>query len=118
MNTRSGFALRRILVTIPLLVAISFVVFALVDVLPGDPAAARFDVHSNPEVVAKWRAERGLDDPFLVRWGRYVTSAVSRFDLGESYVNDRPVAPQLGEKLQAKRLKRAPEEPQSLSALL
>ena len=95
------YALRRIAVTVPLLLAVSFVVYGLVDLLPGDPAAARFDVHTNPEVVARWRAERGLDDPFLVRWGRYVRGAVTSFDLGASYRSDLPVAPRLSEKLQA-----------------
>lgn len=95
------YVLRRIAVTIPLLLAVSFVVYALVDVLPGDPATARFGLHTNPEVVARWRAERGLDDPFLIRWGRYVRDAVVSFDLGTSYRSDLPVAPRLTEKLQA-----------------
>ncbi|MGH7163310.1 MAG: ABC transporter permease [Planctomycetota bacterium] len=95
------FALRRILLVAPLLLAVSLAVFALASALPGDPAAARFDVHANPEEVARWRAERGLDDPFVSRWWRYVRRAVTRFDLDRSYVDDRPVARDLVAKLQA-----------------
>jgi peptide/nickel transport system permease protein len=96
-----SYALRRILATFPLLLAVSFVVFALLDLLPGDPAARRFDLHANPEAVKAWRAERGLDDPFLVRWGRYVAGVLTRFDFGKSYARDDPVGADLGRKLQA-----------------
>ena len=95
------YALRRILITVPLLLAVSFVVFALVDALPGDPAASRFDLHANPEAVREWRAERGLDDPFLVRWARYVRGVATRFDFGKSYARDDPVGKDIGAKLQA-----------------
>ncbi len=95
------YALRRILVTIPLLLAVSLVVFALVDALPGDPAVRRFDLHANPEAVKAWRAEHGLDDPFLVRWGRYVGGVVTRFDFGKSYAHSHPVGEDLGRRLQA-----------------
>jgi peptide/nickel transport system permease protein len=95
------FLFRRILLTIPLLLAVSLAVFALTDALPGDPAAARFDVHANAAEVKRWRDERGLDDPFLARWLRYVGGVVSRFDFDRSYVDDRPVAGELLRKLQA-----------------
>jgi len=94
-------ALRRVLLTVPLLLAVSLVVFALVDALPGDPAVRRFDVHANPEAVKAWRREHGLDDPFLVRWGRYVTGVVTRFDFGKSYARNLPVGEDLARKFQA-----------------
>jgi peptide/nickel transport system permease protein len=93
------YVLRRILVTVPLLLAVSLFVFALTDALPGDAADVRFEKH--PEQKAEWRAERGLDDPFLVRWGRYVGGVVTRFDLDASYIDDQPVGRVLGTKLQA-----------------
>ena len=55
------YALRRILVTVPLLLAVSLVVFALTDVLPGDAADTRFEKH--PALKQEWRKKRGLDDP-------------------------------------------------------
>jgi len=93
------YALRRILVTPPLLLAVSLLVFALTDALPGDAADLRFAKH--PEQKAEWRQARGLDDPFLVRWGRYVKGFVTRLDLDRSYLDDEPVGPELRQKLQA-----------------
>lgn len=93
------YLLRRLVWTGPLLLAVSLAVFALAEVLPGDAADARFERH--PEAKAQWRARRGLDDPFLLRWGRYVEGVVLHFDLDRSYLDDRPVGPELGVKLQA-----------------
>jgi peptide/nickel transport system permease protein len=95
------YALRRILVTIPLLLAVSLVVFALADSLPGDPAAERFGLHANKAEVERWREARGLDDPFFARWVRYVTGIVTRFDFDNSYIDDEPVGELLFAKLQA-----------------
>ena len=93
------YALRRILVTVPLLLAVSLVVFALTDALPGDAADMRFEKH--PALKEEWREKRGLNDPFVVRWGRYVWGVVTDFDLDRSYLDDEPVGHELSIKLQA-----------------
>jgi len=93
------YALRRILLTIPLLLAVSLAVFALTDALPGDPAAARFPKH--PKEAQKWREQRGLDRPFLARWAGYVGGIVTEFDFDKSYLDDQPVGNELSIKLQA-----------------
>jgi len=93
------FALRRILVTIPLLVVVSLAVFALTDALPGDAADLRFEKH--PQLREQWREARGLNDPFLQRWWRYVSGVVTRFDFDRSYKTDDPVGDELGMKFQA-----------------
>jgi ABC-type dipeptide/oligopeptide/nickel transport system permease component len=94
-------ALRRILLTAPLLVVVSFVVFLVGESLPGDPAAARFDVHANPEAVAEWRRAEGLDRPLLVRYGAYLGRIVTAFDFGKSYVDDRRIGPLLFDRFAA-----------------
>ena len=93
------YALRRILLTIPLLLAVSLAVFALADALPGDPAAARFPKH--PHLAQEWREGRGLDRPFLVRWANYVKGIATEFDFDASYLDDQPVGKELSIKLQA-----------------
>jgi peptide/nickel transport system permease protein len=93
------FALRRILLTLPLLAAVSLVVFALSDGLPGDAADLRFE--KQPSAKEEWREKRGLNEPFLVRWGKYVGGVVGDLDFDDSYLDDRPVGPHLLEKLQA-----------------
>jgi len=93
------FALRRLLLTIPLLLAVSLIVFALSDSLPGDAADLRFE--KQPQVKEEWREKRGLNDAFLVRWGRYLGGIFTDLDFGDSYLDDRPVGADLIEKLQA-----------------
>lgn len=67
-----------------LLLAITFLTFALGFYGPGDPVQQRLGVRSNPEAVARLRAELGLDRPFLVQYGDYVRHA-ARGDFGESF---------------------------------
>jgi len=93
------FAVRRILITVPILVAVSLLVFALSDALPGTAADLRFE--KQPKMMAEWREKRGLNDPFLVRWGRYMSGVAGDLDFDDSYLDDRPVGPDLVEKLQA-----------------
>jgi peptide/nickel transport system permease protein len=94
-----SYALRRILITVPLLVVVSVLVLGIMDALPGDAADMRFEKH--PEQMAAWRKIRGLDDPFVVRWWRYVKGILTGLDLDRSYMNDEPVGPQLVQKFQA-----------------
>lgn len=56
----------RLLVAVGLLAVLSVVVFAGVDLLPGDPVTARLG-GQGPEVVAEARAARGLDRPLAER---------------------------------------------------
>lgn len=93
------FALRRILLTIPLLAAVSLVVFAMSDALPGDAADLRFE--KQPRAKEEWREKRGLNRPFVVRWGSYIGGVAGSLDFDRSYLDDRPIAPDLLEKFQA-----------------
>jgi peptide/nickel transport system permease protein len=80
-----AYVARRLLVTVPLLFVVSLLCFALTDVLPGDPTVARLGQHRSPEAVAAARREMGLEDPFLVRYGRFLSSA-SRLEFGEDWL--------------------------------
>ena len=80
-----GYALRRLLWTIPLLVVVSILCFALTDLLPGDPTAARLGQHYSKEAAAGLRAEMGLDEPFVVRYATFARRAV-RFEFGDDWL--------------------------------
>ncbi len=95
------FTLRRLLLTVPLLVVVSFVVFLIGSLLPGDPAAARFDLKGRPEERAAWAHERGLDRPIPVRYARYIEGVVTRLDFGKSYTDDREIGRELLDKFSA-----------------
>jgi peptide/nickel transport system permease protein len=84
---RSGlavFILRRLAVAVPLLLVISFGIFALVHVAPGDPARALLGSRpSDPATLAAIRARYHLDDPFLVQYGKWLWQALQG-DFGRS----------------------------------
>ncbi len=79
-----SYVLRRLLWTPVLILAVSFFTFALGHYGPGDPVQVLMGQHSNPEVVARIRHERGLDRPFLEQYLRYMWGALHG-DFGESY---------------------------------
>lgn len=94
------YAVRRLVLAIPLLVAASFVVFAVVDAFPGDPCALKLGPRAgNPELLAQCRAAYHLDDPYLVRYGRFVKGAVT-LDFGRDF-HDQPIGPIIAQKLAA-----------------
>lgn len=75
---------RRLLWTPILLLIVSFITFILGTFGPGDPVQVLMGQHSNPEVVQRIRAERGLDDNIAVQYTRWIGGVV-RLDFGESF---------------------------------
>lgn len=82
---------KRLLMMIPVLLGVAFVVFALLELAPGDPVTLLLGETPNPEDAARLRAELGLDQPFLVRFFEYIKNIVLYFDFGNSYQTGRPV---------------------------
>ena len=74
-----------------MLVGVSFLVFLLLYMTPGDPVRMMLGESATPEAQAELRLELGLDDPFLVQYGRYIKNIVVHQDLGTSYSTRRPV---------------------------
>lgn len=67
-----------------ILLIVSFITFALGRYGPGDPVELLMGQHSNPDVVQRIREQRGLNDPILVQYRRYLWGVV-RGDFGESF---------------------------------
>jgi len=65
------YLLRRTLAAIPTLLAISFVIFAILDLAPGDPTSS-FPLSIPPEVREQYREALGFNDTFLVRYGKWL----------------------------------------------
>lgn len=84
--------------TIATLLLISFAVFALLYLAPGDPARIIAGPEATPEAYQAIRARLGLDRPFLVRFGEWLWGFIHG-DLGDSLVYYRPVAALIGAKL-------------------
>ena len=97
----TSYTLRRLLLAVPLLILVTFLAYLLINAAPGDPISMLVDPNQmdlRPEVVQARREALGLDKPFLVRYGIWLTEAV-RGNLGYSYLTHRPVARVLLERL-------------------
>ena len=86
--------LRRIAALGPTLLALSLVVFLIVEMIPGDPARAILGERASAEALRVERARLGLDLPIHVRYGRFLRD-LARFDLGRSAANKRPIVAEL-----------------------
>ena len=84
------YALRRLLLTLPLLVAVSLLVFAIVTSFPGDPCREKLGNHPSPEALADCRADLNLDGPFFERYGRFLRDAVT-LEFGRDIRTNEPV---------------------------
>lgn len=80
------------------LAGVAIVVFAVLEVLPGDPAATMLGVSATPETIAALRGEFGLDRPAPLRLVSWIFG-IFRGDLGISYSYRVPVSSLLGERV-------------------
>jgi ABC-type dipeptide/oligopeptide/nickel transport system permease component len=94
------YLLRRLLLTIPVLLGVATLVFSLIHLIPGDPAQAMLGEGAAPEDVAQLRTRLGLDRPLLVQYGSFL-QGLARGDLGVSLRNDQPVLQQILERMPA-----------------
>jgi peptide/nickel transport system permease protein len=93
------YLLRRILATIPVMAIVAFVVFALLYVVPGDPAAIIAGDQATPDDIIRIRASLGLDRPFLVRFGEWVWQLLHG-DLGTSIFTNLPVTTMIAQRIE------------------
>jgi len=88
------FALRRLLLTIPILIGLSIIVFVFVRSLPGGPAIALLGERATEESLEQIEKTLGLDQPVHVQYFRYMNN-VLHGDLGNSVVTRQPVADEI-----------------------
>ena len=84
------YVLKRLLLAIPVLIGATFLVFAIMDLAPGDPAKIILGSGATEEALILKRPELGLDDPFLVRYVDFLVGLLHG-DLGNSYRNGQAV---------------------------
>ncbi|SFC48933.1 ABC transporter permease [Streptomyces aidingensis] len=102
-----GYLARRLLYVIPTLLAISVVVFLIINLPPGDFATSlvayrrQQGIAVGPEEVEQIRAAYGLDEPIYVQYWYWISDLLFRFDLGVSFEFNRPVADMISERLPA-----------------
>jgi peptide/nickel transport system permease protein len=92
------FIIRRLLLSIPVLLGVVFVVFLLVRVIPGDPCEAALQERATPQTCQAFRQRFGLNEPLPVQFAIYMKDLLTG-NLGESIRNGRPVTEILVERL-------------------
>ncbi|MFY0610001.1 MAG: ABC transporter permease [Hyphomicrobiaceae bacterium] len=95
------YAVYRILLAIPTLLAIAVLVFLVLRVLPGDPVEIKLTSESaeiSEEQIQAERERLGLADPLYVQFGRYM-AGLARGDLGVSLYTERPVIEEIGARI-------------------
>ncbi len=93
-----GYILRRLLLSIPLLIGVTLVVFFMVRILPGSPARMVGGLKANQKEIQKIKEEFGLDEPLYVQYGMYLKDLIF-LDLGRSIKSGLPVAEEIGARL-------------------
>ena len=92
------YLLRRLFQSVLILIGLSFVTFLLLYVLPADPVRQIAGRAATAETVENIRKELGLDQPFVVQYGRYLAGLV-RGDLGRSYLQRTEVSELIASRL-------------------
>lgn len=88
------YVIRRILWMIPVILGITLIVMAFIDIAPGDPARIILGNRATEQDVLELREELGLNDPFFFRYYRFVRDALHG-NFGKSYMNNRDVASEM-----------------------
>jgi peptide/nickel transport system permease protein len=92
------YIVKRILITIPVLLGVTFIIFTMMFFTPGDPAQLMLGDFATQEEVIALRTEMGLDDPFFTQYFRYL-KGIFRGDLGNSFTNGLPVLTEIQNRL-------------------
>ena len=93
------YVIRRLLATFVVMAVVAFVVFSLLYLTPGDPAAIIAGDIATSEDIKRIHERLGLDDPFLVQFGRWV-NRLSHGDLGTSIFTNLPVTQLIAQRVE------------------
>jgi peptide/nickel transport system permease protein len=94
-----GYVLKRVLATIPVMVIVAVIVFALLRLAPGDPAAVIAGDYATAADIERIRTQLGLNDPLHVqlwRWGVQLAQG----DLGQAIFSRKPVSELIGQRIE------------------
>ncbi|MEQ8396114.1 ABC transporter permease [Thalassobaculum sp.] len=95
-----GYVGRRLVAAVPILLGLSVVVFAMMALIPGDPATAILGSYATPENVARLNRQLDLDQPLVQQYFTWLGNLLHG-DMGRSYALNRPVADEVFERFSA-----------------
>jgi ABC-type dipeptide/oligopeptide/nickel transport system permease component len=94
------FLVRRVLLTVPVLLGVATLVFSLVHLVPGDPVQVMLGDSASPADVAEMRGRLGLDRPLAIQYAAFLTGVMTG-DLGVSLRTNQPVSTAILERMPA-----------------
>ena len=94
------YLIRRLLLTVPVLLGVATLVFSLIHFVPGDPAQAMLGDGASAQDIAELRASLGLDRPLLDQYVSFLRHAIAG-DLGRSFRTGQPVTTMIIERVPA-----------------
>ncbi|HEX4348191.1 MAG TPA: nickel ABC transporter permease [Vicinamibacterales bacterium] len=94
------FLIRRLLLTVPVLVGVATLVFLLIHLVPGDPAQLMLGESAAPSDVAELRTRLGMDKPLYIQYGAFMKGAATG-NLGTSFRTNQPVVALIRERMPA-----------------
>lgn len=94
------YIVKRLLITIPLIIGVCTISFFLIHLIPGDPVDIMLGEQASMEEKISLRKELGLDQPILKQYGSFLTG-LATFDLGRSLQSGRPVTEEIAKRFPA-----------------
>ena len=89
---------RRLLLTIPILIGTSIIVFLILRLVPGDPAGAILGANATPAQLRQVRIDLGLDRPIYQQFGSWLAGVV-RGDFGHDYITNQSITSEMADRL-------------------
>ena len=80
------YVVKRLIITFFLLFGITFIVYAIMEMTPGDPVMIKLGSDYTPELYEATKIKMGLDQPFLIRYFKFIYDVFFHFDFGQSYL--------------------------------
>jgi ABC-type dipeptide/oligopeptide/nickel transport system permease component len=93
------YALRRLVLAVPVLVGVSTGVFLMAELVPGDPATVLAGDTASPAQIERIRTDLGLDQPLPVQYARFMERLILHGSLGESTRTHREVLVEIAERM-------------------
>lgn len=88
------YILKRLALMVPVIIGVSFVIFAIMSFMPGNPARLLLGEKATPEAIEQLNEELGLNDPIPIRYLNYMRDALHG-DFGTSYTSKQPVVDEI-----------------------
>ena len=85
------YVLKRLLTLIPLIMGITFIVYGLMSLAPGDPGTAMLGSTATDAQIAAYNHAVGFDRPFLVKYFDFLYNMIFKLDFGVSYRTRQPI---------------------------